>query len=891
MTRSMRLWCACVALAAGTWNAAASRAGSYGMGGAWRRLRAVGLVLAMATAASMAPLDPAVAAETDCIGQSEDGRAVCSLPEPGPWSYSLCDEAGSYVARYAAWCRAAGGTYHGVYAPEECTGRTVPTTESTLHYLAKTFAEKLYNQSCGASDTGWGITVNSNLCWSGGTLTQNNIITRQMRRFGVSCSGGAGETITALKGRDLVCPSGTTSRTWNGQTVCVHPVVKCQCSGVGNPITPEAGQKVQVENDGSFDGRTLSRRYMSFGSAFAPGATQDAQSFGVRWRDSFDYRLQPMTGTSVAAALSLPDGSIQYFRNDGSAVLGTQTNSYRFTNTGSGYDIAGAGEFLRFSTTGKLVSLTTAGGRLYTLTYSDGTAGGANGQLAKDASDAQTSAPVPANQLIKVESDTGRILRYERDVAGKITQMRIGTADPTRYFYSNIDLLEKVVYPGGQTRLYHYNEAAQTGGANLPRTLTGISDLDASANPVRYASYFYDGSGKAISTQHAGGLERYDLQYASATQTVVTDPLGTQRTMTYANVQGVKKLVSTAQPAGSGSAAVSSTVSYDANGNVASTDDFNGNRTCSAYDVARSLETVRVEGLANTQACSGVIAGGASLPAGSRKSSKQWHPQWALESKLAEPRRITTNVYNGQPDPFNGNATASCAPATAMLPSGQPIMVLCRRVEQATTDVDGSQGFAATLQSGVPARENKWTYNARGQVLTHDGPRTDVSDITTYAYYADTTPEHTRGDLQSTTNPAGHVTQYTIYDAEGRVKRSVAPNGVVTETNYTPRGWISSSTVTAAATAAQTTTYTHEVDGQPATVTLPDGTTLTYSYDTGRRMTGITDSAGNTVNYTLDSAGNRIAEQYKDPNGTLARDISRVYDALGRVMTVSGAAQ
>jgi YD repeat-containing protein len=212
-------------------------------------------------------------------------------------------------------------------------------------------------------------------------------------------------------------------------------------------------------------------------------------------------------------------------------------------------------------------------------------------------------------------------------------------------------------------------------------------------------------------------------------------------------------------------------------------------------------------------------------------------------------------------------------------------------VEQATTDTDGSQGFAATLRAGVAARENKWTYNARGQVLTHDGPRTDVNDVTTYAYYTDTTADHTIGDLQSATNAVGHVTQYTIYDAEGRLKRTVAPNGVITETTYTPRGWVSSVTTTAGAAAPQTVAYTHEIDGRPATVTLPDGTTLTYAYDSGRRLTGITDGSGNSVTYTLDTAGNRIAEQYKDSSGTLARDVSRAYDALGRVMTISGAAQ
>ena len=119
---------------------------------------------------------------------------------------------------------------------------------------------------------------------------------------------------------------------------------------------------------------------------------------------------------------------------------------------------------------------------------------------------------------------------------------------------------------------------------------------------------------------------------------------------------------------------------------------------CYAYDMGvRNLELVRVEGLSQYANCSTYVASQSSLSVGARKVSSQWHPDWRLESKVAEPGRITTSVYNGQPDPFNGNAIASCAASTALLPDGKPIAVLCKRVQQATTDVDGHLGFTAAL--------------------------------------------------------------------------------------------------------------------------------------------------------------------------------------------------
>ncbi len=44
-----------------------------------------------------------------------------------------------------------------------------------------------------------------------------------------------------------------------------------------------------------------------------------------------------------------------------------------------------------------------------------------------------------------------------------------------------------------------------------------------------------------------------------------------------------------------------------------------------------------------------------------------------------------------------------------------------------------------------------YTYNANGRVLTEDGPRTDVNDITTYTYYACTTGAEC-GQVSTVTN-------------------------------------------------------------------------------------------------------------------------------------------
>jgi YD repeat-containing protein len=436
-------------------------------------------------------------------------------------------------------------------------------------------------------------------------------------------------------------------------------------------------------------------------------------------------------------------------------------------------------------------------------------------------------------------------------------------------------------YPDSSTKTLHFGEAnlLPSGFGNDSSLLTGITD----ERGVRHAFYKYSSQGTVTQEYHVGGVNNYTIN-ANASYTQVTDPKGTQRTYYFADdIAGNRQLTSVNQPAGSGSAAGSEQYTYDSQSNVTSRTQFNGNKTCYANDLTRNLEVARVEGYTQYQACGSYTNLGVALAAGMRKTSSEWHPDWRVQTRVAEPGKLTTTVYNGQPDPFAGGALASCAPADALLPDGKPIAVVCKRVEQATTDANGAAGFNATLQPGVPARQWSYTYNRWGQVLSEDGPRTDVSDVTTYEYYTDTTAEHTLGDLKKVTNAAGQTTTYTKYNPHGQVLESVDANGSVSVNTYDLRQRLLSSSV-----AGQTTSYEYEPTGDLKKVTQPDGSWVAYGYDAARRLTSLSDSAGNSIVYTLDNAGNRTKEEVKDPGGVLARQLTRVYDALGRVQQTTG---
>ena len=776
------------------------------------------------------------------------------------------------------------------------------------------------------------------------------------------------------------------------------------------------------------------------------------------------------------------------------------------------------------------------------------------GSLSHTYSDASTPAAVALTTglLIAVQDHVGRSVRFEYEQPSTGGSPRIvRTIDPAGQTivaaYDTAGNLSQLNWADGKKRQYLYERT------DLPWALTGIVD----ENNSRLSTYGYDPQGRAASTEGAGGVNRFTASYGGTPPgwyiALSYDPLfgvvwrdhywqlpqspvmglpdGSAVNFTASLILGLPRVTSRTQPAGSGCAASQSFTAYDANGNVASADNFNGKRTCRVSDLGRNLEATRVEGLANTQSCSSVTSANALLPADGRKVSTRWHPDWRLPTTVAYPGKLTTSVFNGQPDPFNGNALASCAPAGTVLPDGKPIAVLCKQVEQATLDANGAKGFdvagvpatapdssfnniglllhmdgssgatsfvdssshayqpshvvnlttdaanarfgsasgnftggylwyaaspdfdmgggnftvetwakfnsassgqrvyllsqsesnganwtfyiskgtgntlgagintdagafslagtaaivpntwyhlalvrsgstlspwrngvleASTSVSGtiptrtthlgigvvgeyapgsggayggaygtammgwlddlritkgvarytgpftvpsapfgdsvngasavpssmdasVPARQWSYTYNQYGQVLTAKGPRTDVNDTTTYTYYTDTTVDHTIGDPQSVTNALGKVTQYPKYNKYGQVLRMIDPNGVTTDTTYDLRQRVAGVSV-----GGQTTTYTYDAAGQLTRVTQPDTSYVGYSYDDAHRLTAVFDNLNNRIEYTLDNAGNRVAENIKDPANVLARQLTRVMDALGRVQQTTG---
>jgi YD repeat-containing protein len=637
------------------------------------------------------------------------------------------------------------------------------------------------------------------MCFSGGTLLRTSCVNAP------ACAPLVRNAITS--GCEIPPKS-------NGGSLCSNNIDH------GNPINAGTGNKWQHETDlpGGAFGLTFDRYYnasttanssnLGSGWAHAYSRSSTVQSLGswvtIRRNDGKEYNFQLSTGLWVTDA-DVPD-RLEELKDSANIRTG-----WRYTTADNSVET--------YTATGKLISIADSSGLTQTLTYSD-------------ASTPVATAPT-AGLLLRVTDSFGRSLNFTYDANSRINTLTDPAGGVYHYAYDANNNLASVTYPDGTGKTYHYENTA------FPHALTGISD----ENGNRFATYTYDAQGRATSTEHAGGAERASLVYNADGSTTVTDALGTARTLNFQTIFGVVKSKGQSQPGGSGCGASASAFTYDANGNVISRTDFNGNRTNYSYDLTRNLETSRTEGLTTTGAATSAT----------RTITSAWHPTLRLPVQITNGNQQTTYAYNSQGD------------------------ITQKTITDTAANTAHSWNTAYTYAAAVP-----------GVLLqkVEDGPRTDVSDLTTYDYYpADAACTGgnlgCRGQLKQITDALGHITQLTRYSANGQLEQLTDPNGLVMNMAYDLRQRLVSLDA-----GGEITTYSYDPAGQLTRVTRPDGAYLAYTYDAAHRLIKTQDNLGNTLSYTLDAMGNRVKEEAYDPGGQLARSQSRVYDALSRLQNL-----
>ena len=350
-------------------------------------------------------------------------------------------------------------------------------------------------------------------------------------------------------------------------------------------------------------------------------------------------------------------------------------------------------------------------------------------------------------------------------------------------------------------------------------------------------------------------------------------------------------LTSSAVPDGNGSEIAKTTYGYDGDGEQTSKISPDGNLSGANTGNYTTTTAYNADGEVTTT----TQAGGTGVTVTPRATTNGYDANGNKTTLLDARGYTTTTTYNADDkqtlvtDPV-GNATLTCydgaGHTTETVP---PIGVAAGSLTPASCPASYPSGYGSRL----------------------------ATDATTFTYDA-------AGSKTATTTPApagqtGYETTTYAYDGDGNVIKTTAPPATgstsqVTVSTYTATGKQATQTTGYGTSAASTTSYCYDPNGQATSVVMPDGNTSgtaacetaspwvvsssSYPAQAGFQTTSAYDSAGElvsttspataaapsgaTTTATFDAAGNTLTRT--DPNGVIT---TWTYTPLNLAATVS----
>jgi len=455
---------------------------------------------------------------------------------------------------------------------------------------------------------------------------------------------------------------------------------------------------------------------------------------------------------------------------------------------------------------------------------------------------------------MKITHSSGRTLSFTL-VSGKVTKIVDSADNEYIYSYNNSQdsMLSAATTPGipSQTTQYFYKD--------------GYKLQYIHRNNKRYATFAYSGD-KAISSEHVNGAEKYSFNYSGENTTVVTNPLGHQTIYRYSDIQvgtgtdeaalpiNAQLLTSVERGAHTDCPAATQSTTYDGRGYKKTSTDWKNNLTEFTYDE-------------NGQLLKEVIAKGTTL-----ETTKTY--EWiAGENKLA--MTLNNDLQTNREYDANG------------------------RIKGITHKNLSAHGLTGEI------RKSSFNYLLHSNGIVRqtkiDGPRTDVSDITTMNY-------DVQGNVIEVINADNSKSTFGGYDALGNVGYRTNANGLVTRFTYDGASRVKTQTLEDIFS-SQTTTYQYNGIGKLSKTTYSDGNYIRYQYDDAHRLINTLDRNHNRIELSYNKNSDVVWKGIITDEGsvggpsncdwgqicgpvldlfTVHFDSSTTYDVMGRVKSKRG---
>ncbi|TOA68083.1 RHS repeat-associated core domain-containing protein [Vibrio parahaemolyticus] len=563
---------------------------------------------------------------------------------------------------------------------------------------------------------------------------------------------------------------------------------------VGNPINLATGNKYQQETDyvsAGMEPLVFTRHYNS--QLALSGKQSDV---GIGWSHNYSNKVifdKESHGENMVV-LHRPDGKeLAFYRTNAVWMPTWKSDDRLYKDSGWRYQRAD-GVVELYDSNGQLIRIVHPSGNELDLNYTNG-------------------------KLDSVSDSFGRTLRFSYD-QGKIIKMIDPAGQTFSYDYSN-ELLVAVHKPDANQRSYHYEDSLN------PSLLTGLTDEKGS----RFATWFYDPSGRAVLSEHNSGVDRTSVTYNPDGSVTVTNALGHEQHYLFSRYNGKLKPDSIQGAACTGFAGGTKSFGYDANGELKSIINEEGQSFSYQYD-QRGLEISRTSSTGDT-------------------ITTQWHSEFPKPTKITSSYLVQEFTYDDR----------------------QRLLTL-KLIDRTNSDVRQWAFEYYPDSLGVP-----------GQLKSVDGPRVDVDDVTRFEYDA-------QANLSRVINSLGHVVSFDNYDAHGRAQSVTDANGVSYSLNYNTLGQLISSTgpdgttlysydesgLLVSITLPTNSTFTYEYDAAQQLMAVIDAN--------GNRQSINRDSLGNIEQVELkDNSG--IAHWKQLHSYTLNGWLSSTTNGTGNVYTYS----
>jgi len=610
---------------------------------------------------------------------------------------------------------------------------------------------------------------------------------------------------------------------------------------VGNPISLFTGNKREVETDFSLPGAALAFRrfYNSANEAWRSGV-------GQGWSHTYAVTL-----------FATPDGARELLQSDGRrlhfAPAGTDEEGRTIFRTGSAFEgtiVATAENAHRWELPdGRHLAFN--GSYLIEIDWPD---------------QRHLSLYYRQQRLVSVTDETGRVLRlawwpgitgadralggYKAQAfgpaSGQLASLTLPDGEVIGYEYDRRSNLTRTTYPDGTHREYHYEDET------YPRHLTGLTDRTG----VRFASWTYDSEGRAISSEHAGGVERVTMEHPDASAIEVGQRVGTSVT----NSLGQPSLYAWEKPVGGAPRLLEATGAgcascpptgmrweYDEQGRLAEA-------VVTGKGTARGAGTMQYahDEQGRLVGVQRIGSDGTVVPVERREYA---HAQDPAPVRIARPsvnpdqERVTTVERDDR------------GRVTAVIERGY------RPVFTASVATDTSD--ASIPSAYAPIERTTSLIWKDDDLVGIDGPRTDVQDITRLEWDA----SHR---LTAILPPASPAIRVRRHDAMGRVTAYQLGSRTPIELTYDASGRIIRSHQ-----GGRSLRLSHDAENRLQGLTDENGSSVTVQHDDAGRLWAITDEAGRTNRVVHDTENRVIGRALAGVDGATMRLVEHLFDERG----------